>query len=241
MVTLSKKYLIGGGLGILVVFLISMSIFVFFKHSLLRPLPPSSVEKAASTHPPSERNPVGFGSYAISPSESVISWSDAKPRSSDGYAISGTLSIETATVTVIEGTTTGIFALALTTLHVGTVTKEAGNDRDFEEILKGPGFLDSKKFPLGKFTVTEMVPYADSATTFMYSVKGDLTLKNVTHQILFPAVMYVKEGRLHIEARTEIDRSLWNLTFGPEALKKITESVMSNTIAISLALVADPK
>src|SRR3989344_4719094 len=80
----------------------------------------------------------------------------------------------------------------------------------------------------------------DSATTFTYTIEGDLTLKGQTHPVSFDAVIYENaDGTIRAEAATEIDRTKWGITAGSASFfDNLADNAIDNMIALSFTLVA---
>lgn len=77
-------------------------------------------------------------------------------------------------------------------------------------------FFETKKYPEGKFTITEAKLLDDvSPGAPNYRITGDLTLKEITHPITFDAVIgWNTEQKLFAQAAFSIDRTKWNVMYG---------------------------
>lgn len=180
---------------------------------------------------------VSIGTYAIVQNESVVRWSLGKPLIPD-YMTSGLFNIGEGSVVVGEGVASGTFAVNMDTLQIGRITEE-GKEGLLQETLKGPIFFDVKKFPQARFVVTEIVPQADSATSFMYRMKGTLTMKGVTQEIVFPVKIYQQEEKLYADARFEMDRTLWGITASSSSFyTNLGNDAVSNTVSLVISIVA---
>ncbi len=87
--------------------------------------------------------------------------------------------------------------------------------------LKSPDFFDTEKFPEGKFEITEVKKYeaeGDSEKPMLdgstHTIAGNLTLKGVTKNITFPAIVNMNGGMMKAKASFNINRTDWGLSYG---------------------------
>lgn len=86
--------------------------------------------------------------------------------------------------------------------------------------LLSADFLDAEKFPTATFEITAVEDYvADSTNALVLEgatniIKGNLTLKDVTKNVSFPAIINVTPTSVSAKANFNIDRTQWNLTYG---------------------------
>lgn len=191
----------------------------------------SSVEGASA---------VTAGSYTVDPQRSSFNWSARKPLI-DGYINSGTVDVAEGRITVAEGEASGAFTLDMNTIHVGLTAKKPGQEGALEGHLKSERWFDVANHPTATFTITEVTETPESATNFTYTVHGNLTLKGQTHELSFPAKIYLEDGLLHAQAQTEIDRTLWGVTAGSENFfDGLAENAISDMVSLSFSIVATP-
>lgn len=75
--------------------------------------------------------------------------------------------------------------------------------------LKNEDFFDTPKFPEGKFKITKV-----SGTGSDITITGDLTLKNITHSITFPAKLNKSGNSIHAVAKDiKIDRTKFDIKY----------------------------
>jgi polyisoprenoid-binding protein YceI len=103
-------------------------------------------------------------------------------------------------------------------------------------------FFDAEKFGTAKFEITKIEPYkANSTDTSIisganFSVSGNLTLKNVTKNITFPAKVDLDGNTLKAKANFDIDRTQWQMNYGND--KTLKDKFISETVNIELDLEA---
>lgn len=106
--------------------------------------------------------------------------------------------------------------------------------------LLSADFFDAEKFPSAKFEITSVEPYtsngADSSVTAgaNYKVSGNLTLKDATKNVTFPAKIENTNGIYTIVGSFNIDRTLWGIRYGND--KSLKDKFISEVVNISLDL-----
>lgn len=106
--------------------------------------------------------------------------------------------------------------------------------------LLSADFFDAEKFPTAKFEITAVEPFtsngADSSVTAgaNYKVSGNLTLKDATKNVTFPAKIENTNGIYTIVGSFNIDRTLWGIRYGND--KSLKDKFISEVVNISLDL-----
>lgn len=168
---------------------------------------------------------------------SVINWVGSKV----GGEHKGTLNLKSGEVAVKDGALQGgSFVLDLNTI---TVTDLEGDYKaKLEGHLKGAEgesadhFFNVAQFPEGKFVIAS-VETVDGKTT----VTGNLTLKDITKSVSFPATVTVSDAEVKIESSEfVINRTDFNINYGSKT--KFTDlaadNVISDDIKLQLTVVA---
>lgn len=186
------------------------------------------------------RTVVTDGVYAVQIERSTVGWAGKKPLI-DGYINKGSFGLSDGTINVAGDEATGMFTLKMNTLSVFETPTKPGKESTLEEHLKSDRWFDVEKFPEASFTILEVTPRTDSATTFLYNVRGNLTLKDQTHELVFPATIYLdSEAKLHADAEFEFDRTKWGITSGSGLFfDNLADNVIDDMVALSFNLVAE--
>ncbi len=118
---------------------------------------------------------------------------------------SGTIKLKSGWLTLennqVKG---GEFIIDMTSLE------ESADNQKLEGHLKSDDFFGVQKFPESKLVVTESTPFDKGTGT----VKGMLTIKDVTNPLEFKASMQKKDDGLWFFCRIVIDRSKYNIKYG---------------------------
>ena len=158
--------------------------------------------------------------YVIDSNASVVKW---QATHKGGFAPRyGTLKLSEGNVLVDNGALMGgNFTIDINSLWVDTasVTEKDKKAIDLQNHLKSPDFFDAAKYPAAKFVITGVAPY-DSSKVKSFTegatnlVSGNLTIKDSTINITFPARISVSNSNIDIAARFSVDRTSWGLKFG---------------------------
>lgn len=186
------------------------------------------------------RQNFGPGAYKIdAASDSKINWSGKKPLIL-GYVDSGTIPISQGEIVVYDDDTPmkGSFVFNVSDLHVGNVAKKPGQEGGLERHLKSDAFFNVEKYPTATFTLKDITTREGSDDQFELQIIGDLKIKDITHEISFPATVYNKDEALHIQADTQIDRTKWDMTFASgNFFQNLGDGLVDDMVSISFNLV----
>jgi polyisoprenoid-binding protein YceI len=103
-------------------------------------------------------------------------------------------------------------------------------------------FFDAEKFGTAKFEITKVEPYkSDGKDTSLvkganFNISGNLTLKDVTKNVTFPANVELDGDELEAKANFDIDRRQWQMNYGND--KTLGDKFISETVNIELDLKA---
>ncbi len=176
------------------------------------------------------------GAYYISTSESTVKWEGSKTLIAN-YKDIGTLGIKDGSFVVTDGkVSSGKVIFDMTTI-TSTATNKAGGEDALTKHLKSDSFFSVEKFPTSEFTVKSVTKNAAIADS--YVITGDLTIKDITHEVSFIATAQMNGGALVIDGRTQIDRTLWDIRFGSaKFFDDLANNVIDDMFTVELHLIA---
>lgn len=194
-----------------------------------------------STGVSEEREVVPEGTFVVVAEESVVNWAGKKPLI-EGYINSGSLAVSEGEITVESDSASGSFTVDMNTLSVSETPTKPGAENTLESHLKGERWFNVAEYPTASFEIVEVTPRDDSAETFVYDVRGNLTMKGETGELSFPAEIYLgDDGLLHAVADFEFDRTKWGITSGSGSFfDGLADNVIDDMVALSFDLVAEP-
>lgn len=91
---------------------------------------------------------------------------------------------------------------------------------DLDAHLKNADFFDVEKYPTAKFEITKVAAF-DATTASVIegatnTISGNLTIKDKTVNVTFPAKITVDANGINIFSKFTINRQDWGLTYGTE-------------------------
>ena len=160
--------------------------------------------------------------YNVDPSASTLKW---KAYHKGGFAPrfgtlngSGTVSVENNAITA------GSFVVDMNSLVVDPSSvgaDEGKKSTDLEGHLKSADFFQVDSFATAKFEVTNVGALDTTATKSVVegatnTISGNLTIKDKTVNLTFPAKVVVTDNDVTIDSKFTINRQDWGLTYGTE-------------------------
>lgn len=106
--------------------------------------------------------------------------------------------------------------------------------------LKSDDFFGVEKYPTAAFTITNISPIADAAAgAANYNVTGDLTIKDKTEQVSFPAAIYVENGVATAKADVTVDRTKYDIRYGSSNFfDDLGDKAIDNNFTVSFDVTA---
>ncbi|MCW8982053.1 YceI family protein [Altibacter sp.] len=153
--------------------------------------------------------------YTVNTEKSVIKWVGAKPTGSHNGTVklsSGTLSANDREIQA------GNFTIDMNSIT--DLDLEGEKKANLEAHLKGTAegkegdFFNVTKYPTATFELTDVSGEGGDVT-----VRGNLTIKDVTHNIEFPAVVSFPGDDVFLKSKPfSIDRTKWNVNYGSKSV-----------------------
>jgi polyisoprenoid-binding protein YceI len=183
--------------------------------------------------------------YSIDTTATTVDWKATHkggmaPRWGVIKVASGTLNVENGTIT------SGEFEVNMNSLTTdpASVTEKDKKSTDLDGHLKSGDFFDVAKYPAAKFVITAVAPYDSTKGKSLEAgatnlISGNLTLKDSTLNITFPATVAVTDGDVTASAKFVIDRTAWGIHYKTEGSPE--NWVISKDIEIGFKLKAVKK
>ncbi|PIT90307.1 MAG: hypothetical protein COU22_02940 [Candidatus Komeilibacteria bacterium CG10_big_fil_rev_8_21_14_0_10_41_13] len=110
-----------------------------------------------------------------------------------------------------------------------------------EKHIKSADFFNVEAYPTAVFKATKIEPNPDaldSRTNFV--ITGDLTIKDVTKEISFPAIVNKTEEKITAQAEFSVNRTEWGVVYGSGGFfDNLGNSVIDDMIRYEINLVAE--
>jgi polyisoprenoid-binding protein YceI len=178
--------------------------------------------------------------YAIDTTATSVQW---RATHKGGFAPRyGTIKVVDGSLNVEGGAVTGgSFDVNLNTLTTdpASVTEKDKKSTDLDGHLKSADFFDVAKHPTAKFVITGVTAYDSSKQKSLLPgatnlISGNLTLKDSTLNITFPAQITVTENDVTANAKFVIDRTAWGINYKTEGSPE--NWVISKEVEIGFSL-----
>ncbi len=153
----------------------------------------------------------------------------------------GIFRLSSGTVAIADNKVTG----GQFTINVASMEMEQKGDMITGKLrphLLSGDFFDAQKFGTAKFEITKVEPYAASGSDTSivdganFSVSGNLTIKDITKNLTFPAKIDLDGNTLKAKGNFNIDRRQWNMAYGND--KTLGDKFISEIVNIELDLEA---
>jgi polyisoprenoid-binding protein YceI len=153
----------------------------------------------------------------------------------------GNFHLTSGTVAVANNQITGgEFVINIKSLDLEQ--KDAMLQKKLAPHLMSGDFFDADKFGSARFVITQVTPYQGSGadTSIVkganFNVSGNLTIKEDTKNITFPAKIDLDGNTLKAKSNFNIDRTQWRMNYGND--KTLGDKFISETVNIRLDLQA---
>lgn len=172
----------------------------------------------------------------VSVADSKVNWLGKKVTGQHN----GTIKVANGEVLVDNGKVTG----GKVEIDMKTITNEDQKDEESKKKLEGhlssPDFFDVAKFPTSKIEITKVDALNDPTKPNVNStVTGNLTMKDVTKSITFPAEIKIENGVLTVKADFDIDRTDWNIKYGSgKFFDNLGDKVINDKFNLNLTIIA---
>jgi len=144
--------------------------------------------------------------FQIQPASSTVNWTGKKVLGLH----TGSIRVESGFLELASGSiTSGEIIIDMTSIVI-TDIDDPKTHNEFLAHLLHEDFFSVNRFKTAKLAVTGSTQTGD--TTF--TVRGNLTIKEITHPVSFPAKVEVFTNYLHAMGELVIDRTLYNIRYG---------------------------
>ncbi len=151
----------------------------------------------------------------------------------------GTFSVENGNL-VSGSLTSDLNTLTTDPAAVDPAMSDGKTSADLDGHLKSADFFDTAKYPSVKFDITKVEELAAGTESKVAgankTVSGNLTIKDKTVNVSFPAKVEVTENGLTLVSNFTINRQDWGLAYGTEGDPK--DWMISQEVDLDLNVVA---
>lgn len=163
-----------------------------------------------STSLAGEKAPAGTEKVNVSTEASTIEWHGEKVTGEH----SGTVQLKSGFLELSgQNLTGGEFVIDMTSIK-DTDIQDAETRGKLEGHLKSDDFFGVAKHPTAKLVITNVKEMPKNDKGHNAEVTGKLTIKGITNDITFPALVEVKDNVVAAHADITVDRSKYDVRYG---------------------------
>lgn len=171
--------------------------------------------------------------YKVNTATSKINWKGFKPTGSH-Y---GTIDLDNGNLLIKNDKIIG-GEFTINMNSIVDLDMPADNEYNAKLVshLKSADFFDVEKYPNGSFQIKETED-KDGKTL----IKGELTLKGISHPVSFLADVKIENGQLTLKSETfKIDRSKWNIRYKSKSFfDDLKDKFIEDVMEISIEVIAN--
>ncbi len=169
------------------------------------------------------------GQYSLVSSQSELEWGASKIV---GGSHEGMVAISDGALTLTDGQVSE----ATFTIDMTSITESEGGQQVVTH-LKSDDFFNVAQYPTATIVVTNI-----AQVDGQYQVTGDLTIRDITNEVTFPAeITATADGQLMIEADFTIDRTDWEINFlSGSIFQQLGDNAIKDDIQFDLTAVLTP-
>ena len=184
----------------------------------------------------------GAQAYQVDVTKSSVKW---KGSSTLGYGHFGTIAIKSGTF-MMEGSTlkAGKFTMDMSSIKCEDLT-DAEKNKKLIAHLSDTDFFAVSKFPEAVFEITGIAAVPADSVGNNSIIDGNLTLKNVTRNISFPAKVVTSGNQVTAEGKVVINRLDWGVNYkraeasmAEKAMMAVKDGVVKKEIEIGFNITA---
>jgi polyisoprenoid-binding protein YceI len=180
------------------------------------------------------KNTKATESLKVDAKASTLKW-HAKKVTGEHF---GTINVAGGNVTVDKGMITGgAIEVDMTSINVTDLQGEYKGK--LEGHLKSDDFFSVEKNTRSVLTIKKVEAIKGSKTAENFNVIADLTIKGITNEVSFPAIIVVKGNTVTSNADFNIDRTKWDIKYGSKSFfEGIGDKAIDNDFNIKVRVVA---
>lgn len=170
--------------------------------------------------------------YTVDSQASHLVWTGKKVTGSH----TGNIPLSTGSLVVSNSKfKSGAFEVDIASLTVTDITDKDGNAKLVGH-LKAEDFFGTDKFPKAKFITSSVTPKGGEN----YEVTGKLTIKGITNEVKFPAVIKVEKNKVTAQAKIVVDRTKYGIKFrSTNFFENLGDKAIDNDFELNVNLVAN--
>lgn len=175
--------------------------------------------------------------YTVVAEESDVTWHGKKVVTGEHK---GTIGLQDGELTVAgDQLTGGTLVIDMNTL-ANTDLTDAEDNGKLVGHLKSDDFFGVETYPTATFEITNVSPIAEAAAGQPnYNVEGNLTIKDKTNPVTFPATINVAGDAVTAQADVVVDRAKYDVRYGSNSFfDNLGDKAIADEFTVSFDLTA---
>lgn len=176
--------------------------------------------------------------YEIDIQNSFVSWLGSKPAGQHP----GTIDLQSGTLHVEDGrVTAGNFVLDMSTVQARDESMNAERNAQLTNHLKSEDFFEVATYPTATFSIVSVEDISARPETLelelegaTHYVTGNLTLRETTKAVSFPAIIEVGEAGVAAKAQFTIDRTEWGMHYKSD--KSLGDQIIHPRVQVGFSI-----
>lgn len=176
-------------------------------------------------------------SYTVDAQNSIITWRGSKVVGIGEHV--GTIAIKEGSIGTKDGViTSGNFIIDMGKIEVTDTVSWMNEEKKAQLVshFQSDDFFNVAEFPTAKFEITRVEGN---------NVSGNLTIRDVTKNITFPAEISISDDQLTAKGSVIINRLDWNINYDKEKMSlteaaqaKVKNGIVGKDIEINISITA---
>jgi polyisoprenoid-binding protein YceI len=161
---------------------------------------------------------------------STVKWIGSKIAESH----EGLISIQNGVLLINHGTLVG-GDITINMSSIQTTDMSDKYNKKLDSHLKNEDFFDVEKHPISTIKITK----ATKTEANNYEIVADLTIKGITHSIIFDAEVNIRKSVFFAKAKIKIDRTKWDIKYkSGNFFKDLGDKVILDEIEFEINLLS---
>ncbi|PIT90469.1 MAG: YceI family protein [Candidatus Komeilibacteria bacterium CG10_big_fil_rev_8_21_14_0_10_41_13] len=179
--------------------------------------------------------PEGAEVYTVNLADSLIDWFCKRIWVSTNNH-NGNINIKEGSIVYLDDQfVSADFVIDMTTIKDNDLSGQM--KETLESHIKSSDFFDVENYPTAVFKATKVEKEAGENN---FLITGNLTIKDQTHEIAFPAVVEKTDEQIIASAEFSIDRTKWGVTYqSGNFFEELGEKVIDDMIRFKVDLIAE--
>jgi polyisoprenoid-binding protein YceI len=175
------------------------------------------------------------GTAKVDTDKSILEWEGKKI----GGAHNGTVAIKSGSLKMNKNEIAGgSFVIDMNSMVCLDIENAEYNGKLIGH-LKSDDFFNVEQFPTATLTIKKVARLKANEKGSTHNIYADLTIKGITHEVVFPATVKSENGAVSAHATFTVDRSKYDVRYGSTSFfPSIGDKAISNDMNFTVKIVA---